>query len=52
MLNEIVAEQAPVPVLELGLHHMDMMGSIPVLVAFNEPDIERRVWSPQDGCQK
>ena len=42
MRNEVVAELEPIPMLKMGLDHVDVMRSVPVHVTFDEPGIEWR----------
>ena len=42
MLNEVVAKQKTVPVLETSLDHVEMVSPVSLLVALYEPSLERR----------
>jgi hypothetical protein len=42
MPDQEVAEEKPIPVLEVRLHHVDVMRPHPALVPLDEPGIERR----------
>jgi hypothetical protein len=41
MVNEVIPKQESIPVLKMGLNHVDVMGSTPVIVTFDKLGIER-----------
>ncbi len=41
MVNEVIPKQESIPVLKMGLNHVDVMRSVPVFVTFDKPGIER-----------
>ena len=52
VFDQIVAEQKPVPVLEVGLDHMDVMGPDSAVISLDKPGVERRCvvsprWPPE-----